>query len=144
MKYKDYKRLSKALKNEIYNVDTKIDIDNPVKIFSTVNSFCLDFMQRNNVIPNASHINQMKAEETYVISNLGCLKNVAEACGYDLGKAVNKEKIIGLLKDEMTKAVQDSAKYEPTLTLNEVRKRYNFFANNAEEALTSLAVNFGI
>lgn len=137
-------RLSEALKNEIYNVDTKIDIDNPVKIFSTVNSFCLDFMQKNNVIPNASHINQMKAEETYVISNLGCLKNIAEVCGYDLKKAVNKEKIIGLLKDEMTKAVQDSAKYEPSLTLNEIRKRYKFFVNNTEEALTSLAVNFGI
>ena len=51
-------------------------------------------------------------------------------------KAVNKEKIIGLLKDEMTKAVQDSAKYEPSLTLNEIRKRYKFFVNN--EALETV------
>lgn len=137
-------KLSSALKNEIYNTDTKIDIDNPVKIFSTVNGFCLNFLQKNNVIPNAAHINQMKAEETYIISNLGCLRNVAESCGYDLSKAIRKDKIIGILKDEMSKAVQDSAKYEPRLTLNEISKRYKFFAGNTEEALTSLSVNFGI
>ncbi len=138
------KELSKALQDSIYNPDTKIDVDNPVKIFSTVNSFCLDFMQKKNIIPNASHINQMKAEETYIISNLGCLKNIADACNYDLSKAVDREAIIKLLVAEMAKATEDAAKFNPTLTYKEIMKRYNFFIEHPEEALSCLGINFGI
>lgn len=138
------KEMSAALKDTIYNPDTKIDVDNPVKIFSTVNSFCLDFMQKKNIIPNAGHINQMKAEETYIISNLGCLKNIADSCNYDLAKAVDKKVIIQQLINEMSKATQDAIKYEPTLTSKEIAKRYKFFTNNTEEAMSSLGINFGI
>ncbi len=138
------KEMSQALKDSIYNVDTKIDVDNPVKIFSTVNSFCLEFMQKKNIIPNAAHINQMKAEETYIISNLGCLKNISDSCGYDLAKAVNRNTIIKQLVNEMAKATQDALKYEPRLTSKEIAKRYKFFMNNSEEALSSLGINFGI
>ncbi len=138
------KEMSKALKDKIYNTDTKIDVDNPVKIFSTVNSFCLDFMQKKNIIPNASHINQMKAEETYIISNLGCLQNIANSCGYDLAKAVDRNTIIKQLVNEMSKATQDSIKINPKLTAQEIAKRYTFFVNNTEEALSSMGVNFGI
>ncbi len=136
--------LSKALKYEIYNPDTKIDVDNPVKIFSTVNSFCLNFMQKKNIIPNASHINQMKAEETYIISNLGCLKNVADACGYDIGKAIDRDVIIKQLVNEMASATQDATKIAPKLTAQEIMKRYNFFAKNSEDALSCLGINFNI
>ncbi len=138
------KELSKALKESIYNPDTKVDVDNPVKIFSTVNSFCLDFMQKKNIIPNASHINQMKAEETYIISNLGCLKNIADECKYDLSKAIDRDEIIKLLVSEMSKATEDAAKYNPTLTYREIMKRYDFFISHPEEALSSLGINFGI
>lgn len=138
------KELSKALREKIYNTDTKIDVDNPVKIFSTVNSFCLDFMQKKNIIPNAGHINQMKAEETYIISNLGCLKNIADSCNYDLAKAVDRNVIIKQLVNEMAKATQDAMKISPSLTNREIAKRYNFFVNNSEEALSSLGINFGI
>ena len=138
------KELSNALREAIYNPDTKIEVDNPVKIFSTVNSFCLEFMQKKNIIPNASHINQMKAEETYVISNLGCLKNVADACGYDIAKAVDREVIIKQLVNEMANATQDAIKINPTLTASEIGKRYSFFANNSEEALSCLGINFNI
>lgn len=138
------KELSKALQDSIYNPDTKIDIDNPVKIFSTVNSFCLDFMQKKNIIPNASNINQMKAEETYIISNLGCMKNIADSCNYDLSKAIDRDAIIKLLVAEMAKATEDAAKYNPTLTYREIVKRYNFFMEHPEEALSCLGINFGI
>lgn len=138
------KEMSQALQDKIYNTDTKIDVNNPVKIFSTVNSFCLDFMQKKNIIPNASHINQMKAEETYIISNLGCLQNIANSCGYDLAKAVDRNTIIKQLVNEMSKATQDSIKINPKLTAKEIAKRYNFFANNTEEALSSMGINFGI
>ena len=138
------KDLSKALNEAIYNPDTKLDVDNPVKIFSTVNSFCLDFMQKQNIIPNASHINQMKAEETYIISNLGCLKNIADVCGYDLKKAVDRDAIIKQLVNEMTKATEDAMKFNPSLTSKEVAKRYNFLVDNTEEALSCLGINFGL
>ena len=138
------KELSKALQENIYNIDTKIDVDNPVKIFSTVNSFCLDFMQKKNIIPNASHINQMKAEETYIISNLGCLQNIALSCNYDLSKAIDRNAIIKQLVNEMTKATQDAIKINPRMTGAEIMKRYNFFTQNTEEALSSLGINFGI
>ena len=138
------KELSKALQAAIYNVDTKIDVDNPVKIFSTVNNFCLDFMQKKNIIPNAAHINQMKAEETYIISNLGCLQNIASSCNYDLSKAIDRNAIIKQLVNEMTKATQDAIKINPKLTGAEIMKRYNFFTQNTEEALSSLGINFGI
>ncbi|MCM1002873.1 MAG: AarF/UbiB family protein [Candidatus Gastranaerophilales bacterium] len=138
------KELAKALDESIYNADTKIDVDNPVKIFSTVNSFCLDFMQKKNIIPNASHINQMKAEETYIISNLGCMKNIADECGYDISKAIDKDAIIKLLVSEMSKATEDAAKSNPHLTYREIAKRYNFFVNNPEKALSCLGINFGI
>lgn len=138
------KEMSQALKDNLYNTDTKIDIENPVKIFSTVNSFCLDFMQKKNIIPNASHINQMKAEETYIISNLGCLQNIAHSCGYDLSKAIDKKIIIKQLVNEMSKATQDAIKINPKLTAQEISKRYKFFINNTEEALSSLGINFGI
>lgn len=138
------KELSTALKENIYNTDTKIEVDNPVKIFSTVNSFCLDFMQKRNIIPNASHINQMKAEETYIISNLGCLKNIADSCNYDIAKAVDRNVIIKQLVNEMAKATQDSMKINPSLTNKEILKRYKFFINNAEDALSCMGINFGI
>lgn len=138
------KELAKALDEAIYNPDTKIDIDNPVKIFSTVNSFCLDFMQKKNIIPNASHINQMKAEETYIISNLGCMKNIADSCGYNISKAIDRDAIIKLLVAEMAKATEDAAKYNPQLTYREIAKRYKFFINHPEEALSCLGINFGI
>ena len=138
------KELSQALKDSIYNTDTKIDIDNPVKIFSTVNSFCLEFMQKKNIIPNASHINQMKAEETYILSNMGCLKNIAEACGYDISKAVDRNVIIKQLVGEMVKAVQDATKIAPKETASELAKRYRFFSKNPEEALSCLDINFNI
>ncbi len=138
------KELAKALDESIYNPDTKIDVDNPVKIFSTVNSFCLDFMQKKNIIPNASHINQMKAEETYIISNLGCMKNIADECGYDISKAIDKDAIIKLLVSEMSKATEDAAKSNPNLTYREIAKRYNFFVDNPEKALSCLGINFGI
>lgn len=138
------KEMSEALKDNIYNTDTKIDVDNPVKIFSTVNSFCLDFMQKKNIIPNAGHINQMKAEETYIISNLGCLQNIANSCNYDLAKAVDRNTIIKQLVNEMAKATQDSIKINPKLTAQEIAKRYSFFVNNTEDALSCLGINFGI
>jgi len=138
------KELSQALKDKIYNTDTKIEVDNPVKIFSTVNSFCLEFMQKKNIIPNAGHINQMKAEETYIISNLGCLKNIADSCNYDLAKAVDRNTIIKQLVNEMAKATQDAMKINPKLTNQEIAKRYSFFVNNSEEALSCLGINFGI
>lgn len=138
------KQMSNALKDTIYNTDTKIDVDNPVKIFSTVNSFCLDFMQKKNIIPNAAHINQMKAEETYIISNLGCLQNIANSCNYDLAKAVDRNTIIKQLVNEMAKATQDSIKINPKLTAQEIAKRYKFFANNTEDALSCMGINFGI
>lgn len=143
-KSKIIKELSAALKESVYNPDTKIEVDNPVKIFSTVNSFCLEFMQKKNIIPNASHINQMKAEETYVISNLGCLKNVADACGYDISKAVDRDVIIKQLVAEMANATQDAVKINPRLTASEILKRYKFFTNNSEEALSCLGINFNI
>lgn len=138
------KELSNALNESLYNPDTKIELDNPVKIFSTVNSFCLDFMQKKNIVPNASHINQMKAEETYIISNLGCMRNIADACGYDISKAIDKDAIIKLLVAEMAKATEDAAKCNPNLTYKEIMKRYNFFIKNPEEALSCLGINFGI
>lgn len=143
-KKKVIKEMSKALQQTIYNTDTRIDVDNPVKIFSTVNSFCLDFMQKKNIIPNAAHINQMKAEETYIISNLGCLKNIADSCNYDLSKAVDRNTVIKQLVNEMAKATQDSLKINPKLTTQEIAKRYKFFVNNSEEALSSLGINFNI
>ena len=97
-----------------------------------------------NIIPNASHINQMKAEETYIISNLGCLQNIAHSCGYDLSKAIDKKIIIKQLVNEMSKATQDAIKINPKLTAQEISKRYKFFINNTEEALSSLGTNFGI
>ncbi len=138
------KEMSAALKHSIYNTDTKIEVDNPVKIFSTVNSFCLDFMQKKNIIPNAAHINQMKAEETYIISNLGCLQNIANSCNYNLAKAVDRNTIIKQLMNEMAKATQDAVKINPKLTAAEIAKRYSFFVNNTEDALSSLGINFGI
>lgn len=138
------KELAKALDEAMYNPDTRIDVDNPVKIFSTVNSFCLDFMQKKNIIPNASHINQMKAEETYIISNLGCMKNIADSCNYDLSNAIDRDAIIKLLVAEMAKATEDAAKYNPSLTYKEIMKRYNFFIEHPEQALSCLGINFGI
>lgn len=138
------KELSEALKETMYNTDTKIDVDNPVKIFSTVNSFCLNFMQKKNIIPNACHINQMKAEETYIISNLGCLKNIADSCNYDLAKAIDRDRIIKQLVSEMTKATQDAMKINPRLTNKEIAKRYKFFTRNSEEAISCMGINFGI
>ena len=143
-KSKMIKELSQALKDSIYNTDTKIDIDNPVKIFSTVNSFCLEFMQKKNIIPNASHINQMKAEETYILSNMGCLKNIADTCGYDIEKAIDREVIIKQLISEMLKAVKDASKIAPKETAAELAKRYKFFSQNPEEALSCLDINFNI
>lgn len=138
------KELSCALEDNLYNTDTKIDVDNPVKIFSTVNNFCLEFMQNKNIIPNASHINQMKAEETYIISNLGCLKNIADLCKYDLNKSIDRNAIIKLLVSEMAKATEDAMKVEPVLTFKEISKRYNFFIKHPEKALSCLGINFDI
>ena len=138
------KELSDALKEKIFNCDTKIDVENPVKIFSIVNSFCSKFLLEKNIIPNATLINQMKAEETYIISNLGCLSNLAVECGYDIEKAVDRDLILKQLVNEMAKAAQDAGKLNPSLTAREIYRRYNYFVNNTETALSCLGNNFDI
>ena len=86
----------------------------------------------------------MKAEETYIISNLGCLQNIANSCNYNLAKAVDRNTIIKQLMNEMAKATQDAVKINPKLTAAEIAKRYDFFVNNTEDALSCLGINFGI
>ena len=48
------------------------------------------------------------------------------------------------LVNEMANATQDAIKINPTLTASEISKRYGFFANNSEEALSCLGINFNI
>ncbi len=136
--------LSKGLKKDIFNCDTKIDVNNPVEIFRIVNSYCLNFMRDKHIIPNASNINQMKAEETYIISNLGCLKRIADGCGYDLGKVIDKKKIIKQLMAEMTKSTMSSLKTNPIFTIKQLNQRVKFIMKNPQEAFSCLGANFQI
>ena len=46
--------------------------------------------------------------------------------------------------NEMAKATQDAVKINPKLTAAEIAKRYDFFVNNTEDALSCLGINFGI
>lgn len=138
------KNLSEELKGMIYNSDTKIDVDNPVEIFRKVNAFCLDYMQSHNIIPNASHINQMKAEETYILSNLGCLLKIAEGCNYDLGKALDRKEIINQIMKEMSTSIKSSLQKNPIFTIKELFSRVKHISDNTEDTLTALGGNLGL
>lgn len=134
--------LSKKLQEDIFNCDTKIDVTNPVEIFRTVNTYCTKFMQENNIIPNASNINQMKAEETYIMSNLGCIKRIADGCNYDLSTVIDKKRIIKQLVKEMSKSVCTSLKTNPIFTMKQVFSRIKFILKNPEIAFSCLGGNF--
>lgn len=57
---------------------------------------------------------------------------------------MDRNTVIKQLVNEMAKATQDSLKINPKLTTQEIAKRYKFFVNNSEEALSSLGINFNI
>lgn len=135
-------QLSAGLKRDIFNCDTKIDVNNPIEIFRATNSYCTEFMQKNNIIPNASNINQMKAEETYILSNLGCLKRIADGCNYDLSKVIDKKNIIKQLVGEMSKSTLSSLKTNPIFTIKQLGSRIKFVLKDPEAAFSCLGANF--
>lgn len=139
---KEVQALSRELKNNIFNCDTKIDTKNPIEIFRAANDFCIEYMKKNNIIPNATNINQMKAEETYILSNLGCLKRIADGCGYDISKAIDKKRIIKQLIKEMSNSTVQSLKKDPVNTVKELYSRAKFVSDNPEHALSCLNLNF--
>jgi len=138
----EVRSLSLELKNNIFNCDTKIDTKNPIEIFRAANDFCIEYMRRNNIIPNATNINQMKAEETYILSNLGCLRRIADGCGYDISKAIDKKRIIKQLIKEMSRSTMKSFKQAPLYTMKELSSRIKFITKNPEHAFSCLNLNF--
>ena len=141
---KAQKELSKMLQQKMFNSSTKINLKNPVEIFNETNAECLEFMQKNNIIPNANHINQMKAESTYILSNLGCLNRIAEGCGYDLAKALDKDLILKQIINEMGASIKQAVKQSPQLTVKELTSRGRYLTNNTETAFTCMHANFGV
>lgn len=123
--------LTKELNDKIYNKKNRL----PINLFQDINSFCLDVMHQNKIIPSPNNTNLLKAEMTYVL-NLVSLKDITK---YMIPNEKLDKKDMDFLRKQSILAIQEifdslknSFKNRQDYTINELKSRIKFIRENKE------------
>lgn len=129
--------ITKELNEKIYNKKNKL----PLNLFQDINSFCLNVMHQNKIIPSPNNTNLLKAEMTYVL-NLVSLADLKDyiALNEKLDKKdldfLKKQSILAM--QEITGSIANSFTNNRKYTLSELKSRIDHVSQNKELFLSIL------
>lgn len=129
--------LTKELDDKVYNMKNKL----PLNLFQDINSFCLNIMNKNRIVPNPNNTNLLKAEMTYIL-NLTSLKGIRKHV--ELDEKLDKKDIdflkeqSGIAINEIRTAIGNSFINNRQHTMSELKSRIKHIEENKELFLTTL------